>query len=146
MASSMRKSLTGATLASALILGGATTAFAGTLPSFSTTGASFSSITQSFDPWPCTSACKSGKWSGWNWAGYLGDTKEDGNSVKIQSKVDGYSWSAATYWKGGANTRTYLSYKTTGGADPAQSGQLHLCRDRGSLLPDNCTNSAKAYR
>ncbi|MFC0707359.1 hypothetical protein [Cellulomonas uda] len=142
----MKKIMVGAILTGALIAGGASTAFAGTLPNFSTTGASFTSIKHNFDPWPCTSACKDGKWSGWNWSGYLADTKDDGNHVKIQSKVDGYGWSNSVYWKGGANTRTYLSYKTTAGGDPAQTGQLHLCRDRGSLLPDNCANSAVAKR
>lgn len=142
----MKKFAAGVGVAIGLVLGGTSAAFAGSIPAFSTTGVSFTSGSYSFDPWPCNSSCQGGTWSGMNWSGYLNDTQQDGNAVFIQSKVDGYGWSATVYAPKDATSGTYLSRKTTGGADPAQSGQLHICRDRGALLPNNCANSAVLYR
>lgn len=127
----------------ALMLGFAGSAYAASFSSLSTTGASFTGGTYSFDPWPCTSACGSGKFSGMNYSGTLKDTNaSDGNQVFVHAKVDAYGWSAATY----TGSSLSVSRKVTGGADPSMSGQIEICRDRGALLPNNCVASPKFTR
>jgi len=142
----MKRLAIGVSLIVALVTGGFASAHGGTITAFSSTGVKFSGGTYSFDPWPCTSACSGGHWSGMNWSGFLYDTQVDGNAVFIQSKVDGYGWSATTYHTKDATSGKYLTRKTTAGADPAQTGRLHICRDRGALLPNNCADSAVLRR
>ena len=56
----------------------ANAAGSGSIPTLSTTGASFTSGSWSFDPWPCNSSCYAGSVSGFNYSGYLNDTLSDG--------------------------------------------------------------------
>jgi hypothetical protein len=74
----------------------------------------------------------------WNYSGYLNDTLDDGNHVYTQGRVDGYGFSQAFYYNGGANTGTYQSINIGPQADPLSQGQMTACRDRGALFPNNC--------
>jgi hypothetical protein len=110
----------------------------GTLRTISTTGASFSYGTWNFDPWPCTSRCKSGRYSGWNYYGYLADTARDGHSVYARGRVDGYGWAAKDTTTGWGGQKIYAP-------DPAGRGQMKVCRNRG-YYPDNCQRSPWYHR
>ncbi|MFN8075533.1 MAG: hypothetical protein U0Q15_08955 [Kineosporiaceae bacterium] len=125
--------------------GTAWAAMSGSIPNFSTNGAAFSGGTYRFDPWPCTSACYQGTWSGWHYSGKLADTKDDGHTIFMHGKVDGYGWGPNISWRGGANTSTPVSQWLIGGADPVQTGQLEICVNRG-VLPDYCAKSVVISR
>jgi hypothetical protein len=141
----MRKSATAVALAATALFGTAGLAQAtgsGTVPSLVTTGASFTQGVWWFDPWPCNSSCYKGQFSGFNYHGYLNDTQADGNAPKVHGKVDGYDWGPDHYNKNGNGTRVYVSEKLFDrNGDPSTGAQLQVCRDRGSLLPDNCKSS-----
>lgn len=102
---------------------------------------SFTSGAWSFDPWPCTSACHRGKFSGWNYSGNLKDTSADGHDVFAHARIDGYNWAPRVYWKGHPGQQTRVGQKIYA-SDPAQRGQLEVCTDRGTLVPDSCRRSA----
>lgn len=125
----------------------ANAAGSGSIPTLSTTGASFTSGSWSFDPWPCNSSCYGGTISGFNYSGYLNDTLSDGNSPYVQAKTDGYGYATRIYNKNGSGTSLWAAqkiYDTNG--DPAGSAQVQVCRDRGILFPDNCVTSATFLR
>lgn len=138
------KTVIGAALALGLTVGGAGVAVAtsGSIGTLSTTGAQLTSGRWSFDPWPCTSACHSGI-SGFNYSGTLKDTSADGNNPFVHAKPDAYGYATRIYNYGGNGTQTAVSQKVwdTNG-DPATTAQVQVCRDRGTLLPDNCVTSA----
>lgn len=118
----------------------AVAAMSGSIPTMSTTGASFTGGSYQFDPWPCNSACYQGKFSGFNWYGTLNDTKADGDGVKIQGKVDGYGYGPAFSSTGYHSQKLYDS-----NGDPSTQGQLQVCRVI-TAYPDNCASSAWYYR
>ncbi len=130
--------------AAAIILGIAGTAHASTMSTLTTTGAKFSSINYTFQPKCITSSCgTSTSYNGVNYSGTLKDTKSDGHRVFLRAKVDGYGYSSKLYTGG---TR-YISRRVSSPAyDPVGSFKIQLCRDKGTLLPDNCTASPTVYR
>lgn len=128
--------------AAVMIVGIGTSAFAASTGSLSTTGASFTGITYSFDPWPCNSTCQNGTISGMNYYGTLKDTSaSDGNSVFVHAKIDAYGYAARVYTSSSlaVGQKVYVS-------DPPATGSVQLCRDRGTLYPDNCTSTPTLRR
>ncbi len=133
-------------LATAILAVAALPAAAKTTSNLSTTGASLTGINYAFDPWPCTSACVGGHWSAMDYSATVKDTNAgDGNDVFVHAKVDAYGYAAREYTSSAARSRS-ISQSIVGGADPAQSGQIQVCRDRGTLLPDNCAATPVLYR
>lgn len=119
----------------------------GTIPTLTTTGASFTSGSWSFDPWPCNSSCYGGTVSGFNYSGYLNDTLSDGNAPFVHAKTDGYGYATRIYNNQGSGTYVWASQKVfNSNGDPAGSAQVQVCRDRGTLFPDNCVTSATFLR
>lgn len=120
-------------------------ATARTTGNLTTTGAKFTGINYSFDPWPCNSQCAGGKNSVMNFSGSLADTNTgDKNDVFVEAKIDGYGYAGKTYTS--SSKRTVSVSKKIYKYDPAQSGKINLCRDRGILAPNNCTTSPTLYR
>lgn len=66
------------------------------------------------------------------------DTKADGDTVFIHAKVDGYGYASKIKNTRGPDRSIPVSQKVVGGGDPAGTGKVEICRDRGSLVPDNC--------
>ena len=140
-----------ASLLAFVLLGvGATSAYAagsGTIPTLSTTGASFTSGSWSFDPWPCNSSCYGGTISGFNYSGSLDDTLSDGNSPYIQAQTDGYGYATRIYNKNGSGTSLWVGQKVyDSNGDPAGTAHVQLCRDRGTFFSDNCVTSTAFLR
>ncbi|WNM24188.1 hypothetical protein RN607_12545 [Demequina capsici] len=74
--------------------------------------------------------------------GTLNDTVNDGNAVKQQVRVEGYGYNT---WYTGVDADRYLNqYVYDGAAVHTDLARAKVCRDRGSLLPDNCS-SEKTY-
>jgi len=114
-----------------------------TTSALSTSGAKTSTIYYRFQPWPCTSDCVGGQNSGMVVSTSLYDTSDDGYSVKLQGKIDGYGYTLLGTAK---STNSPVSVnKVVYKYDPAQSGKVELCRDKG-ILPDNCVTTPTLYR
>jgi hypothetical protein len=110
------------------------------------TGASFTNGQWSFDPWPCNSSCVAGEYSGWNYSGTLKDTAADGDYVYTQGKTDGYDWAIPRdEYHGGVGSVFVSQDITDPDGDPAEQGQLQVCRERNNL-PDDCVHSSWKYR
>jgi hypothetical protein len=115
----------------------------GTIAPMSTTGASMNNIAWSFDAWPCGNGCI----SGFNYSGYLTDSLNDGNAVFVHAQTDGYGYAARIYNSTGNGTTKYVSQKVLDtNSDPAQHATIQVCRDRGTLYPDNCVTSVQLNR
>lgn len=79
-----------------------------------------------------------------NWYGTLQDTVREGNAVKMQVVVEGYGWNefynpkdANKYWN--QNVYDYQALQTN-------YARAKVCRDRGTLYPDNCSEQINYYR
>jgi hypothetical protein len=138
----MRRSVVSAAIAVAGIAGiaggAAMAATSGTIPTLSANGSSFTSGSYFFD------ANTAHPVAGFNYSGYLRDTKADGNGTKVHAKVDGYGYAPAQYNNDGAGSAQWVSQKITG-ADPAQAGMVQECTVI-SLAPDSCASSSWFYR
>lgn len=110
-------------------------------------GAKFIDGRWSFDPWPCTSACVDGKWSAFNYSGYLKDNDADGDWVYTRGKIDGYGWAggASAENHGGYPTKKWVSQAVDYG-DPPQQGKIQVCVHRAGVIPNVCTESGWKYR
>jgi hypothetical protein len=136
-------------LAGGLLVATAGTALAassGAIPTISAEGVRFARGSYRFDPWPCTSACYLGKYSGFNYYGELNDLENDGHDVFVHAKVDGYGYSTRIYRKIGVGVSLVSQkvYDTNG--DPSQRGMVEACTDRGTLIPDSCQAKGWFYR
>ncbi|MCZ4499417.1 MAG: hypothetical protein JWQ74_1970 [Marmoricola sp.] len=111
-------------------------------------GATFDSGTWRFAPWPCKSSalCVSKTFSGWNYSGYLRDTAKDGDWVYTQGRIDGYGWAPKYEYHGGVAGGGTTAGQKVYASDPAQEGQLQVCRNRDGILPNSCSRSAWKYR
>ncbi|WP_349775403.1 hypothetical protein [Streptomyces vilmorinianum] len=81
---------------------------------------------------------------GFNFRGRLKDlAPEDGHNVYVEVKVEGYSWNRFK----GVQKKTIALDKVVydGAAQYTKDADIRVCRDRGSLRPDNCT-FPKSYR
>ncbi len=116
-----------------LSVAGVGAAYAGSF-NHSTTGVQFNG-TYSFLP-------RSSSQGAFNFKGTLDDTRNDGNAGKVQVRVHGYSYN--TFY-GPIDADKYMNENVWDGAMLETSyGWAKICRDRGSLMPDNCS-SEKYY-
>lgn len=129
----MRK-LAAGVLTAALFATGAGTAFAASwhkIPTLTTGGAKFYDGQYKF--WPA------GQHHGaFEWKGKLQDTDSgDGHNVYMQVKVEGYDWSR---YNGKQKKTVPLDYYNWDGAERyTVNAYIRVCRDKGSLHPDNCS-------
>lgn len=72
------------------------------------------------------------------------DEATDGHNVYVETKVEGYSWSRLY----GVQRKTVTLDKVIydGAAQYTQNAWLRVCRDRGSLRPDNCADTVHQQR
>lgn len=76
--------------------------------------------------------------------GTLNDTKNDGNAVKQQVRVHGYGYNT---WYSGVDSDVYLNQNVWDGAmTQTNYARAKVCRDRGSLYPDNCSTEQRYDR
>ncbi|MFJ2609596.1 hypothetical protein ACIQOU_09290 [Streptomyces sp. NPDC091279] len=78
------------------------------------------------------------KHGAFEWKGNLQDSgKTDGNNVYVQVRVEGYSWSRYN----GKQKKTVALHKLNwdGAALHTDNAYIRVCRDKGSLNPDNCS-------
>ncbi|MFI1467221.1 hypothetical protein [Streptomyces wuyuanensis] len=135
----MRKLATGL-LTAGLFAAGVGTAFAAswhTIPTLSTGGASFTSGQYKFHP-------AGSSHGAFQWSGKLNDTDHgDGHNVYMQVKVEGYGWSR---YNGKQKSSVSLNKLNWDGAQRyTDDAYIRVCRDKGSLNPDNCSPT-KHYR
>ncbi|MGW0465745.1 hypothetical protein ACWDX6_10790 [Streptomyces sp. NPDC003027] len=77
---------------------------------------------------------------GLHFRGWLRDTaKNDGHNVYLDTKVEGYAWKRFK----GVQKKSVLLDKVIYDGAVLQTGEawLRACRDRGSLRPDNCSDT-----
>lgn len=74
-----------------------------------------------------------------NWNGTLQDTSHEGNAVKMEVAVEGYGYNQFynpvdqnKYWN--QDVYDYQALQTN-------HAHAKVCRDRGSLYPDNCSTA-----
>ncbi|MFE5633580.1 hypothetical protein [Streptomyces sp. NPDC056470] len=72
------------------------------------------------------------------------DENNDGHNVYVESKVEGYSWSRLY----GVQRKTVDLKKVIydGAAQVTSEAWIRACRDRGSLRPDNCSDTVHRER
>lgn len=77
-----------------------------------------------------------------HFSGTLDDTQNDGNAGKQQVRVEGYGYNT---WYASVDADRYLNqYVYDGAALRTNNAYAKVCRDRGSLYPDNCSTE-KTY-
>lgn len=135
----MRKLAVGA-LAAGLFAIGAGTAVAASwhdIPTLSTGGAKFHHGEYKWHP----SGTNHGAFE---WSGQLQDTDhDDDHNVYMQVKVEGYDWSR---YNGKQKKTVPLNYLNWAPAQQyTDDAYIRVCRDKGSLNPDNCS-STKHYQ
>ncbi|MGG8410334.1 hypothetical protein ACM614_29155 [Streptomyces sp. 12297] len=129
----MRKLAVGL-LAAGLFVGGAGTAMAATwhgIPKMQTSGAEFNSGKYTW--WPAGT-----RHGGFEWKGNLKDANHgDGHNIYMQVKVEGYDWNRYN-----GKQRSTVPVGALNWAPPQRytdDADMRVCRDRGSLRPDNCS-------
>lgn len=76
--------------------------------------------------------------------GTLDDTQNDGNAGKQQVRVHGYGYNT---WTAPVDADLYLNqYVFDGAAQRVTYARAKVCRDRGSLYPDNCSTEKRYDR
>ncbi|MDT0418721.1 hypothetical protein RM574_24895 [Streptomyces sp. DSM 41982] len=120
-----------ATTLFALGAGSAVAASWHSMKTLTTGGAAFRNGQYTFYP-------KSTNHGGFGFKGGLADTsKGDGHNVYVQAKVEGYSWRRFNGKQGKTVRLNKVVYD--GAAQYVRHAALRVCRDRGSLRPDNCS-------
>ena len=129
----MKKAMAGV-VAAGVILTGAGAALAaqkGSIPTLRSTGVQFSKGVYEFNP-PGTDH------GSFEWTGDLKDAEpDDGHNVYVQVRVEGHGW-ARYYGKQGRTVEMRHS-DWSGAQQYTDDAKLRVCRDRGSLRPDNCS-------
>ncbi len=80
---------------------------------------------------------------GFNWWGTLDDTSKDGHAMKAQVRVAGWGW--ATFYNSVDKDKYWDQVVWSPGDSQVNDAWAKICRDRGSLLPDNCS-AERHYR
>ncbi|MFK0101045.1 MULTISPECIES: hypothetical protein [unclassified Streptomyces] len=128
------RNLAAAAIAAALFFGGMGTAFAGSwhsVPELSTSGAAFVGGSYMWEP-------RGQNRGGFHVRGRLSDTaKGDGHNVYVLTKVEGYSWNRFNGKQGRTVPLNKVVYD--GAAQLTKESWIRMCRDRGSIHPDNCS-------
>lgn len=135
----MRKLATGVLTAGLFVagMGGAFAASWHTIPTMTTGGAKFHGGQYAFHP--------AGTQHGaFEWKGNLKDDDHgDGHNVYMQVKVEGYDWSR---YNGKQRSTVWLNKLNWAGSQRyTDDAYIRVCRDKGSLNPDNCSPT-KHYR
>ncbi|MGW0843259.1 hypothetical protein ACWD26_24565 [Streptomyces sp. NPDC002787] len=129
--------------AAGLILGASVTAFAasvkGDIPLLHTAGVEFRGGEYKFNE-PGTNH------GAFEWWGRLKDKyPNDGHNVYVQVRVEGHGW--ARYYGKQRATVSMHHADWDGAQRYTDNAEIRVCRDRGSLRPDNCSPTQKyAYR
>ena len=79
-----------------------------------------------------------------NWWGTVDDTSNEGNAMKMQVRVEGYGYN--TYRNPVDTDKYWDQYLYDGAAQTTNIARAKICRDRGSLYPDNCSAEKTYYR
>ncbi|MEU2246920.1 hypothetical protein [Streptomyces sp. NPDC019224] len=128
------RNLTTAAIATALFVGGMGTAFAGAwhrVPELRTDGAAFVGGSYKWES-------RGRNHGGFHIRGSLSDTaKSDGHNIYALTKVEGYSWNRFNGKQGRAVPFNKVVYD--GAARLTKEAWVRMCRDRGSIHPDNCS-------
>ncbi|MFE7836380.1 hypothetical protein ACFU53_10070 [Streptomyces sp. NPDC057474] len=129
-------------VAAGLVLTGAGAALAvqqGSIPKLETRGVEFTDGHYKFNP-PGTNH------GSFEWSGLLRDVNAgDGHNVYVQVRVEGHGW-ARYYGKQRRAVRVHHS-DWSGAQRYTDDASIRVCRDRGSLRPDNCSPAQSfAYR
>ncbi len=136
----MRKLATAA-MAASLFIGGMGAALAQSwhpLPKMRTGGAEFSEGTYTW--WP-----KGSNRGGFHFRGTLKDTgHSDENNVYVQAQVEGHGWSRFNGVQKKSVPLDKLLYE--GSQQYTNHASIRVCRDRGSLHPDNCSVTKRYTR
>ncbi|MGW2842104.1 hypothetical protein ACWCWD_30480 [Streptomyces sp. NPDC001493] len=134
--SGRRKAVVSAALAAGLFAGGAGAALAAswhTIPRLKSSGALFSSGTYRFNP-------KGTEHGGFEFKGKLKDTDSgDGHNVYVEVRVEGYDWNRFY----GKQKKTVSLHKLVydAAAQYTSDAGIRVCRDKGTLHPDNCATA-----
>jgi hypothetical protein len=129
----MKRAMVGI-VAAGLVLTGAGAALAaqhGSIPLLETRGGEFVDGNYKFNP-PGTNH------GAFEWSGVLRDVKPgDGHNMYVQVRVEGHGW--ARYY-GKQRRAVRLHHLDWSGAQRyTDNASIRVCRDRGSLRPDNCS-------
>ncbi|QNS08918.1 hypothetical protein IAG42_24185 [Streptomyces xanthii] len=74
------------------------------------------------------------------WKGTLKDQdRTDGHNAYIETKIEGHDWTR-TYGKQGKAVNLHRSH-WDGAQAYTRDAYMRVCRDRGSLHPDNCSST-----
>ncbi|QFQ97060.1 hypothetical protein F9278_13510 [Streptomyces phaeolivaceus] len=138
----MKRAMVGV-VAAGLLFAGAGAALAsaqeGSIPKLETRGVEFLEGRYKFNP-PGVNH------GSFEWSGLLRDAiASDGHNVYVQVRVEGHGW--ARYY--GKQRRTVRMHHSdwSGAQRYTDDASIRVCRDRGSLRPDNCSPTQKfAYR
>ncbi|MGA5068081.1 hypothetical protein ACPB9E_30615 [Streptomyces exfoliatus] len=135
MKTNMRKGIAAASLAAAVVVGGASAAIAGSGNGSIWVGNTYAHISGSIYWWPSGS-----NHGGMQVSGNLYDDEGDSNSVKVQGQVSGYGYT--TLWTNSKGNGTYV-YGSKVVYDPAalyvNYGHVQTCRYN-SWGTDECTS------
>ncbi|MGW7305025.1 hypothetical protein ACWGI1_05550 [Streptomyces sp. NPDC054835] len=119
-------------------MGGAVAASWHGIPLQHTTGAELQKGQYAFEP-------KGTNHGGFHFQGNLVDVEHtDGHNVYVQAKVEGYSWNRFN----GVQLKTVALDRVVydGAAQYTSEAWIRVCRDRGSLRPDNCSTQGHYKR
>jgi hypothetical protein len=135
----VKKFVVGLTVAG-LFLVGAGTAFATSSHPISllhTPGAQFAG---NYTFWP-----RGQHHGSFEWKGNLADTyPKDGHNVYMQARIEGYTWKR---YNGKQKHIVHLDHHNWSGDQLyTTNAWLRVCRDRGSLHPDNCSHPRHFHR
>ncbi|MEU6978306.1 MULTISPECIES: hypothetical protein [unclassified Streptomyces] len=88
---------------------------------------------------------KDGNHGGFHFKGDLVDSfPNDGHNVYLQAKVQGYAWNR---FNGVQRKTVHLDREVYDGAALySTDASIRVCRDRGSLRPDNCSPELSYHR
>ncbi|MBO7938151.1 hypothetical protein JTP77_019840 [Streptomyces sp. S9] len=135
----MKKSLLGAVAAGLLLLGagGAAADAWQQVGELETTGADLLDGQYKFNP-------PERNHGSFEWMGGLRDADpDDGHNVYLQVRVEAHPWMR---YRGKQRKTVSLHHSSWVGAQRyVNKAEIRVCRDRGSLRPDNCSDTKKYY-
>ncbi|WP_234442503.1 hypothetical protein [Streptomyces sp. FxanaA7] len=136
----MKRAMVGV-VAAGLFLAGAGVALAapqkGSIPMLDTRGVEFVEGRYTFNPPGVNHGA-------FEWSGVLRDIDaNDGHNVYVQVKVEGHRW-ARYYGKQRRSVKMH-HFNWSGAQQYTSDAKIRVCRDRGSLRPDNCSPAARFH-
>ncbi|MFF5185034.1 hypothetical protein ACFY30_14825 [Streptomyces sp. NPDC000345] len=132
----MKRALLGVVAAGLLVVG-AGSAVADSwhrMGSLNTAGASFLEGRYRFNP-------PQRNHGSFEWNGKLSDTRSDGHNVYMLVRVESHPW---VRYEGKQGKTVVLHHSNWDGAQRyTEDAEIRVCRNRGSLRPDNCSYTKK---